>query len=591
MRLNTYGLIGLYFLLSGNLQAISVTPSPLSHNITKKNLRAHVNFLSSDALEGRLTGSAGEKLATDYVATIFRHLGLEPAGDNGTFFQEFNFTTGVSLGKNNTLEISNEKGLKKHLILNKDWRPLSFSDTLSFQNMKLIFAGYGITAPALGKLPPFDSYRNLTVKNKWVVVFRSIPKNITAEQHQQIKPYSSLRYKVFTAKEHGAKGIIFVSSAHLIPLSYDTSLSNSGIAVLSIKSSQAHLNGMTISGQTEIIKINKQGRNVLAKLKFSSSEAPMIVIGAHLDHLGYGTLGGSRGRGNETEMIHPGADDNASGVASMLEAAIQLTYLKVHGKQDGNKDILFAAWSGEEFGVLGSSHFLTTIKKTMANNSLDTAIDAVINLDMVGHLRKNLVLQGTGSSNDWLTLINQVKIKHPLSLIIQTDPYLPTDSTPFYLNGVPTLNFFTGAHDDYHTPRDRPETLNYDGIKKISNFMVDLILALVKKPNAMKYAEVQKNHDNTEQELTIYLGTIPDYASSIVSGVKLSGVAKDSPASKAGMRQGDVVIKLAGKPIHDIYDYTFALNLLTVGEPVKLVVLRQQKEISLTITPRYRGSF
>ena len=312
---------------------------------------------------------------------------------------------------------------------------------------------------------------------------------------------------------------------------------------------------------------------------------PIIIIGAHVDHLGHGELNGSRARNNEIGMMHPGADDNASGVASMLEVAASLADLKARGKLPGNKTILFAAWSGEEFGVLGSSHFINHNMKTTSGKR---NIDTVINLDMVGRLKDKLVLQGIGSSSDWLQMIKQIKENHAITFITQNDPYLPTDSMPFYLHGVPTLNFFTGAHDEYHTPRDKAETLNYAGIKHISEFIIDLVLTLEERPGVISYQKVQKTSDNRKREYKIYLGTIPDYASADVLGVKLSGVANNSPAERAGMKQGDVIIEVSGKRVSDIYDYTNTLNKLEVGKSVNVVVLREKKKVALKIVAKYR---
>ena len=414
-------------LLSANALANPINLPSAGYEIHTSNLRAHVNFLSSDMLGGRLTGTDGEKLATDYVANIFHQLKLEPAGDNGTFFQTYHFIAGVTLGSNNSLSITNQNGATKKLLLNRDWRPLSFSDSASFKS----------------------SMNN----SSWVITF---------VQNRQLNP-SSLRYKAFLAKEQGAKGIIFVSD-QLIPFSYDTSSSNAGIVALSVKNNIENNN--QIDGQIDIKKITRLGRNVLAKLNVSPNTSKMIIIGAHIDHLGYGNVSGSRARASETGWIHPGADDNASGVACVLETAAMLTDLKARGKLHGDKDILFAAWSGEEIGILGSSHFINNFITNSKNKSLRPGIDAAINLDMVGHLNKKLVLQGVGSSTDWPNIINLIKTNHSISLITQNDPYLPTDSTSFYLHGVPILNLFTGANDNYHTPRDKPETLNYAGIKK-----------------------------------------------------------------------------------------------------------------------------
>lgn len=228
MPVKKYPLFVLFFFLFFTQQICA------NYKITAKVLRHHVNFLTSDALEGRLTGSSGEKLATQYVAQVFADLGLEPAGDNGTFFQEFTFTSGGALGKNNSLIISNQLGNAERLKLNKDWRPLSFSDSRTFTITKLIFAGYGISAPALGKLSAYDSYAHLNVREQWVIVLNDLPKKISVAQKHQLSPYSTLRYKAFTAKAHGAKGIIFVGSP-LIPLSFNNSFSGSGIIALSMR--------------------------------------------------------------------------------------------------------------------------------------------------------------------------------------------------------------------------------------------------------------------------------------------------------------------------------------------------------------------
>lgn len=413
-------LIGFYVFFTSSSEALSI---PSTYEITPHALQKHVAYLSSDALEGRLTGTRGEKLSTDYVADTFLQLGLEPAGDEGTYFQTFDF------------------GNKQH------------------------------------------------------------------------------------------------------------------------------------------------GRNVLAKLKVSPNSTGIIIIGAHVDHLGHGKVGS---RDTEVGMIHPGADDNASGVASVLEVAAQLKYQKEHGQLHGNKDIIFAAWSGEELGIIGSTHFVTHFMKSAKTKVLRPGIDEVINLDMVGHLRENLVLQGIGSSSDWLKIIKRIQGNHPVKLITKDDPYLPTDTTAFYLHGVPTINFFTGAHDTYHTSRDTPEMLNYDGIKTISDFLVDLVHSLEVKLTPINYREIQKKGGNVEQEFTIYLGTIPDYASPDVLGVKLSGVAKNSPADQAGIKEGDIIIEVDKKSIHDIYEYTSALNALRVGEPTQVVVRRGKLNVALIVVAQHR---
>lgn len=596
--------------------------APLTYVITKENLQKHVVFLSSGHLQGRLTGSQGEALATQYVAKQFAQMGLQPGGDHGTFFQTFDFSASPVLGKNNFFAITGKKGATKRLVLNKEWCPLSFSASQSFETAKLVFAGYGISSPDRKNKLKYDSYAGLHVKNKWVVVFRYLPEKLTVEERQKLNPCSSLRYKAFIAKEKGAKGIIFVNGPNakvnneLIPFSWNTALSNAGIVAISVTnrvvnewlanaSHQRHplkslqdkldrerpfeqpdLSGIKMKGLVNIQHKDQQACNVVAKLKIGKSSDPILIIGAHGDHLGQ-KLNDVRSEKDNTPRIHYGADDNASGVASVLEVAGKLSHLHIQNKLSGNKDILFVIWTGEELGLLGSGYFLKHM--TSHNKSKPyLPIFAYINLDMVGRLKKSLILQGVGSSPYWPKLIKDIGKHHTIHLLTQADPYLPTDSTSFYLHHVPTLNFFTGAHSEYHTPRDIPSLINFDGTKRIANFLVDVVLTLEKKPHSMRFQQVIKRHEHIASGFNVYLGTIPDYASTQQIGVKLSGVRKKSPADLAGLREEDVIVELAGKKIHDIYDYTYVLNGLKIKEPVSLLVLRQQKKLALMIVPERR---
>jgi len=402
---------------------------------TTSSLRAHVEYLCSNALEGRLTGTEGERMATQYVANYFNQLGLEPAGDNHTFFQIFDFTS--------------------------------------------VLAGKG--------------------------------------------------------------------------------------------------------------KAKLRGRNVLAKLSLGKTSSPIILVGAHVDHLGHGQFSGSRAHAAEVGHIHAGADDNASGVASILEVATKLVALQKAGKLQGNKDIVFVAWSGEEYGTIGSTYFVKELMRSPVDSPLAKKIAAVINLDMVGHLDKQLIIQAVGSSSQWPELIAQACRQQAMPFVMQSDPYLPTDSTSFYVQGVPTLNFFTGAHDAYHTPRDKPENLNYPGIAKISELLVALLQKIEERQLVLTYTSVKKGSDRASHRRKIYLGTIPDYASADIKGVKISGVAPNSPAASAGLKNGDIIVRLAGKEVRDIYDYTDAFKELRVGDMSEIVVKRGQGNVTLNISPENRS--
>ncbi|MCK5711592.1 MAG: M28 family peptidase, partial [Hyphomicrobiaceae bacterium] len=244
---------------------------------------------------------------------------------------------------------------------------------------------------------------------------------------------------------------------------------------------------------------------------------------------------------------------------------------------------IFCAWSGEEMGIIGSNYF--------ANNP-PVPIEEVasyFNFDMVGRLRDNkLILQGTGSSSQWIRLVEKKNVVAGFNLTIQDDPYLPTDVTAFYPQYVPVVSFFTGSHEEYNRPVDDPETLNYEGMVRIANFAKLMMLDVAKQTEPMDYVKVARKQEKsgTRGALRAYLGTIPDYAqANDIVGVKLSGVRADGPADKAGLQGGDVIIKFAGHQIKNIYDYTYALDALAVGKPVKLVVLRGGERVTLSIVP------
>jgi len=210
---------------------------------------------------------------------------------------------------------------------------------------------------------------------------------------------------------------------------------------------------------------------------------------------------------------------------------------------------------------------------------------------MVGRLRDNkLVLQGVGSSASWKSLIEQKNVVAAFDLTLQDDPYLPTDVTAFYPNNVPVVSFFTGSHEEYNRPVDDPETLNYEGMERIAGFARMMLVDLGRRTEAPDYVKVPRQREETgmRASLRAYLGTIPDYAADDVEGVKLSGVRADGPADKAGLQGGDIIIKFGGQAIKNIYDYTYALGAVKIGEPVEVVVLRDGKEVTFTVTPEAR---
>ena len=607
----------------------------------------HVDFLARPDLGGRLTGTEGEKRATAYVAAYLESLGFQPAGENGTFFHSFGFPAGSSLTDANQFTVAGKK-----LQLNEDWQPLAFSKEGETGETGIVFAGYGMQIPASEGTAEYDSYVHLAVGGQWVMVLRDMPQNITAEQRQKMARYSSPRRKASIARDLGAKGIIFVSGPtskvqkDLIRFDQAASQASVSIAAVSIsnavaeqifkaadqdlKKSQQQLDDGSLhlgfplqnakaSATVGIERKRGTGRNVIARLTAGAKadhQTPVLIVGAHIDHLGTGGGGGSLAKDDERGQVHVGADDNASGVAAMLEIAQYLAAEKKSGRLKPKRDLLVAAWSGEELGLFGSQAFAEDFYKlypdaprpaanddetakavahahgsTPDAEALNSAVAAYMNLDMVGRLREKLVVQGIGSSPGFASEVQRRNLPVGLDLNLdKTSTRLPTDASAFVSRDVTILSAFTGAHEDYHTPRDTPDKLNYEGISDIARLFGLIARGFLTNAEApeFKLEEGEAQQDAPRARLTAYLGTIPDYVAGDVKGLKLSGVAADGPAAKAGVRGGDIIVQLAGKKIEDIYDYTYAIEALKIGEEVKIVVQRGNKTVTMKVTPGSR---
>ncbi len=604
-------------------------------DVTAADMKQHVTYLASDEMEGRLTGTSGEKLATQYVADVFQKIGLQPAGDKDTWFENFDFTAGVALGKKNLLQVHDLRVTgNTAFVIDKDWRPLSFSQTGEVKDSGVVFAGYGIEIPESAmdgdgkKIKPYSSYAHLDVKDKWVLVLRYLPENIDQHRRNELTRYSSLRFKALTARQKGARGLIVCSGPNskvveqLVPMGFDASLASSGIAAISVTDTVAdtllkfagknlkvlqdkldsgemmggiECKGVELSAHISIEQEKKQGRNVLGVLPAGSEPnghvAPLIVC-AHVDHLGRGGSSNSRAKDEEVKKIHHGADDNASGVAGVMEIAQWLADQKKQGKLTLKRDIIFAAWSGEELGLLGSNHFVEDFARMIKNDpnaKLTGMFAACLNMDMIGRFNKTVVLQGVGSSSWWPKEIEKRNAVTGLPITTQNDAHLPTDSTTFYLRGIPALNAFTGAHADYHMPSDTADKIDYGKAAQIAQFMGLVARSIATNDAAPDYIamEAPKNQ-GTRTGLRVYLGTIPDYAQGDIKGVKLSGVSPIGPAAKAGVKAGDIILKLGTKDIQNIYDYTYVMGDLKIGVETVVVVERDGKPVKLKIVPGSR---
>ena len=596
----------------------SKTPAS-SPQILAADHRAQVAYLADDKLEGRLTGTKGAELAAKYVADQFRKAGLQPIGKVKNFFHPFTFNAGVKvIEEKNHLDLKTAYYPNGKYELNQDFRPLSFTANGEVEG-EVVFAGYGLTMPG-AQMEGYDSYAGLNVSNKIVLVLRYVPEDVETKRRQALNRYAGLRYKALIARNHGAKAILVVTGPNspnagkLASLTYETGTSSSGIIAASISGdvaqkifTVAHKDLAAIQKEldrenphaetgfsiprlklrisTGVRHVKKSDRNVIGILPPHGTDE-YVILGAHYDHLGRGETGGFA-RKDEEGMIHSGADDNASGTSALLELAHHMpNWIKdASATRFGpSRGIIFAAWSGEEMGLMGSAAFAN--QPPIANSN----IVAYLNFDMIGRLRENkLTLQGVGSSSVWKKLIEKRNVVSGFNLTLQSDPYLPTDTTSFYPKGIPVLAFFTGSHEEYHRPADQPDTLNYSGLERITKFssliLRDLILAQ-DRPDYIKVAK--KDKGGNRDGLRAYLGTIPDYAGGDIKGVKISGTRAGAPADKAGMKGGDIIIEFNGQKIENIYDYTYAIDAVKIGKPVKVIVERGDQKITLTITPEAR---
>lgn len=587
-----------------------------SQTATLSRTKTQVETLASDKFEGRLTGSPGEKLAADYIISELKRIGAKPLPGMTDFRMPFTFTAGSKDG-GTTLTVTKDAGGAQTFTGAATVQALSFSDTVEATG-RVVFAGYGLVVPEAQNFG-YDSYAGLEVKDKIVVVFRYFPEDADQKTRAILARYADLRYKAQAARQRGAKGMIVITGPHspnagtVVPMSFDTAIAGSGIAAASVSgeafapimaaagksldavqkefdSGNPHVAGFAIPGTTVTLKANvirqqQTGNNVVAYLPATevrlkpdaTLDKPWVAVGAHYDHLGRGTTGGSLAGKEEANAIHHGADDNASGTATVLAIA------EAFSTQPRKRHLLVAFWSGEELGLLGSAAFVAKPPVPL------DALAGYLNFDMVGRVADNkLTVQATGTSAMWPKLLEQANIAAGFDLVLQEDPYQPTDVGSFNTASVACLTFFTGAHQEYHKPSDTADKINYEDLVRVGEFASGVIKRLMDSPEAPLFTKVeQKTETGGRAGLRLFTGTIPDYASD-VKGLLLGGVIGGGPAEQAGLAKGDVVIEIAGQSITNIYDYTFALELLKIGQPAKVIYLRGTEKRETSLTPAAR---
>jgi len=313
---------------------------------------------------------------------------------------------------------------------------------------------------------------------------------------------------------------------------------------------------------------SRTGHNVVAHLDHGAERT--LVIGAHYDGLGYGGVG-SRTPGDS--LIHNGADDNASGVAALLEIARQL-----QASDARTSNVLFVAFSGEELGLYGSKHFVDALPVPTDR------VSYMINLDMVGRLgdERRLVVNGTGTSPDWGTALDATAGDVDITLARDPSGLGASDHTSFYLDDIPAVHLFTGAHDDYHTPADDSHRIDYNGLHDVATFAVRLVEAL-DDDGALTFTETDNDDQGRRMSFDVRLGIVPDYAFD-GDGLRVDAVSdSDGPAARADLKEGDVIVRVGSMAVDDIYAYMDALGHLETGGAATVVVERGGQTLEKTV--------
>ncbi|MGB2628959.1 MAG: M28 family peptidase [Candidatus Acidiferrum sp.] len=600
--LRTFGV----FLLAGI--ALASTPPAVGPADAQRYLN-DIKTLTQPKMEGRGEGSKGLVLAEHVLRDRYKSYGLEPAGSNG-YLQSFTVTTGAKLHGKNDFVVENGPA-KSEIKLNQEYVPFSFSSSGTASG-PVVFAGYGITAEEFG----YDDYAGIDVKDKIVVVLRYEPGGFaTKSGNQGLTNHSQFITKAINARNHGAKALILVNGK-LNPGEEDlltrfgsvNGPESVGVMFVQVRHSVAdawfHSAGTSLGDAED--KINSQAKpasfafpealraslavaventhatvnNVLAYLPGTTDE--YIILGAHYDHLGRGNFDSLAP--SQIGQIHPGADDNASGTAGLLELARLLSPLK--GQLQ--RGILFASFAGEELGLLGSAEWVKEPTKP-----LEKAV-AMLNMDMIGRIKDGKVyVGGVGTGSTFAKVLGQAETGCSLKFEASQGGYASSDHTSFVSKRIPVLFFFSGLHSDYHKPSDTWEKINPNSAVELLNVVAKITVAIADEPEKPAFVVVADSNPHGGSGTGggggygPAFGSIPDFGQT-ENGVKFSDVKPGSPAAKAGLRAGDVLIQFGDKPIKNLYDFTDALRRSKVGDVVPVTVLRDGKELKVSVTLEQR---
>jgi hypothetical protein len=557
-----------------------------------------VKALASPEMEGRGAGTNGLTRAEHLIEKRYKDLHLQPAGVHG-YAQPFSVITGARLESDNRCTVQTADK-KQELNIQQDFVPFSFSSSGQVA-APLVFAGYGATADEFH----YDDYAGLDVKDKIAVVLRYEPSGLSAHGQTQ---HSQLITKAINARNHGAKALIIVNGKLgdgeedlLTRFGSVSGPENTGIVMIQVKNAvadtwfqtagktlkdvQDQINATTkpasfsfpdtlrLNLNVDIETTRATVNNVLAWLPGQSDE--YVIIGAHYDHLGRGNFDSLAPA--QIGQIHPGADDNASGTAGVLELARLLA--PERGKL--KRSILFMDFAGEELGLLGSAEWVKEPTRPLAK-----AV-AMINMDMIGRIKDDKVyIGGVGTGSTFKSMLDQAEKDAPFKCEASPGGYSSSDHTSFVTKKIPVLFFFSGLHSDYHKPSDTWDKINGPSAAKLLDMVENVAtqLANADQPPAFQVVSEEKPLGGVGGGggYGPYFGSVPDFGQ-VETGVKFSDVRPNSPAAKAGLKAGDILVQFGDKPIKNLYDFTDALRRSKVGDVVEVKVLRDGQPVTASV--------
>ena len=565
--------------------------------ISSDDIMKHIRFLADDKRAGRYPGTRESRDVISYLINNLKSYGVQPGGESGSFKQTFSILDSVKLGENNSLSVND-----KPMNLQEDYVPLWFSGNATLSS-DIIFAGYGFNI--LTDSLVWNDYKDLNIEGKWVMVMRHSPER--DNPHSVYAPHSDLHKKMIEARDRGAAGILFISQVEdttLIPFRYISGYSKSGIPAIHLSNNVAdnilksvgtsrkiiqekmnrgletisfNIPNVNVSANIELKNIYSRAANVIGQIVSRNHKYrdEYIVIGAHFDHLGYGGPG-SGSLKPDTNAIHNGANDNASGTAGLLELA---QILQIN-RQLLKRSVLLIGFDAEEKGLIGSKYFISN--PTIQKNNIVT----MINMDMIGKMKDSTAMVGgVGTSPIFEPLLDSLSKLSNLKLEYDQAGYGPSDHASFYAEDIPVLFFFTGDFsNNYHLPEDDWEDINAAGEKQILDIIYKSVIELSRNPirpafsiAGPKTRTVQRNNKQVK------MGILPYYGGTI-EGLKVDKIYDpNGAAAKAGIRSGDIIKSINKKPIKDIYEYMKRMEEIKPGQSIPVDIKRDGKIIMLTV--------